>query len=219
MPFDISTVTVTFGNGIKREEYGPLKKAEVSITVVVGQGEDGALALNYAGRLAQDKVRELLTIQGSAAAAPAASPADTATPEPAVQLGEAQAETQKRTRRTKAQIEADAAAAAAAQLTPATETQAETVAPTSEAAPAADEDEWAAAAPETVTITDQELNHTCSVTAERVKDALKVKGTIAKFAPAGDAWDPTKPGGRKFTVNDIPQVQRADFIAQLKALT
>lgn len=159
-------------------------------------------------------------------------------------------EPQRRTRRTKAQIEADAAAAAAGQSALATVSDPQSAAglaagaATSEQdAPAisaqqtgattppsgdattpttapSDDDEWAAAAPETATIPDTELNHTCSVQAERLKEggALKVKAVIGSFSPGGDAWDPAK-GGRKFLVNDIPQSQRADFIAKLKALT
>lgn len=218
---DISQVQVTFGNGIKREEYGPLKKAEVTITAIVDTGHDGVAALNYISKIAQDKVRELLTLQGQPAAAAATTPPADVRPEEAVQdavAGEAQAEPQRRTRRTKAQIEADAAAAAAAQSPPATETPAETAASPSD--PSTEDDEWAAAAPEQVHIADSVLNGTCSETAGRLKEGggIKVRNVIRAFAPEGDEWNESK-GGRKFTVNDIPQTQRADFIAKLKALT
>lgn len=78
-------------------------------------------------------------------------------------------------------------------------------------------DEWDAGPP--VAVTDQELNHACSTTAERTKDPIKVRAQIALFNPGGDAFDPTKPGGRKFTVNDIPPAQRQAFLDKLKALT
>lgn len=206
---DISQVQVTFGNGIKREEYGPLKKAEVTITAIVAPEADGVAALNYISTIAQAKVRELLTIQGQAPAAAAApaSPGDPPARTPEENPGEAQAEPQRRTRRTRAQIEADAAAAAAAQSPPV-----KTPAPTVD-----DEDEWSAAAPETVTITDAELNSACTDTSKRIGAGAPIKTLIGTFSPGGDAWDPDK-GGRKFAVNDIAPNQRADFIAKLKAL-
>lgn len=230
---DISQVQVTFGNGIKREEYGPLKKAEVTIIAIVNTGEDGVVALNYISNIAQAKVRDLLTIQGSA---PAAAPA---TGEIQGDPGGAPGEPQRRHRRTKAEIEADelkaAQAVEAANNTSgsATPASADTPAPKDHTPPelspqsesgstaADDGDEWGAAAPEEISISDVELNSTCSATAQRLGEggALKVKGTIVQFSPGGDAFDPAKPGGRKFTVNDIPQNQRASFLAKLRALS
>jgi hypothetical protein len=216
---DISQVQVTFGNGIKREEYGPLKKAEVSIIAIVAQNADGVAALNYISKIAQDKVRELLTIQGQATAT-AAADASPETPAPTSEAehpGEAQplaaAESQRRTRRTKEQIAADAAAAAAQQSP-----SAEAPASTETESQAADEDEWSAAAPETVTITDAELNSACTDTSKRIGAGAPIKALISTFSPGGDAYDPDK-GGRKFAVNDIAPNQRADFIAKLKRLS
>ena len=219
---DISQVQVTFGNGIKREEYGPLKKAEVSIIAIVAQNADGVAALNYISRIAQEKVRELLTIQGQAAPAGSTQVGTSDNPPvenaaaSEVQQGEAQppaaAEPQRRTRRTKEQIAADAAAAAAQQSP-----SAEAPASTETESQAADEDEWSAAAPETVTITDAELNSACTDTSKRIGAGAPIKALIGTFSPGGDAWDPDK-GGRKFAVNDIAPNQRADFIAKLKQL-
>ena len=236
---DISQVQVTFGNGIKREEYGPLKKAEVSIVAIVGTGEDGVVALNYITKIAQAKVREMLTIQGQPAAAAAEpSPAEaTARSTEAVVVGEGE-QPERRTRRTKAEMEAARAAeagqASSASATSVSQTsQPETAsAPTTGSSPAepatpaaassaepSQENEWDVGGAETVaTITDQELNHTCSVTAERTSKPLAVREVIKLFNPGGDAFDPDKPGGRKFSIADIPQNQRADFIAKLKAL-
>ena len=216
---------VTFGNGIKREEYGPLKKAEVSIIAIVNTGEDGVIALNYISSIAQDKVREMLTIQGQPAAAAAEpSSTETATALGAAVVGEGE-QPEKRTRRTKAEMEAARAAeastgsaAAEPAATAASETQAVDTTSTTSAASAGEANEWEAAAPAEVTITDQELNHTCSVTAERTSKPLAVREVIKLFNPGGDAFDPDKPGGRKFSIADIPQNQRADFIAKLKAL-
>ena len=224
---DISQVQVTFGNGIKREEYGPLKKAEVSIIAIVNTGEDGVIALNYITKIAQDKVREMLTIQGqpaAAAAEPSSTPgvADKGSPDIA---GEGEP-APKRHRRTQAEMEAARAAeastgsaAAEPAATAASETQAVDTTSTTSAASAGEANEWDVGGAETVaTITDQELNHTCSVTAERTSKPLAVREVIKLFNPGGDAFDPAKPGGRKFSVADIPQNQRADFIAKLKAL-
>ena len=220
---DISQVQVTFGNGIKREEYGPLKKAEVTIIAIVAQNADGVAALNYISKIAQDKVRELLTIQGQAPAT-AAADASPQTPAPTSEAehpGEAQplaaAEPQRRTRRTKEQIAADAAAAAHAQSSNAETNAASPGESTSIELPAG-EDEWSAAAPETVTITDAELNSACTDTSKRIGAGAPIKALIGTFSPGGDAWDPDK-GGRKFAVNDIAPNQRADFIAKLKQLS
>ena len=233
---------VTFGNGIKREEYGPLKKAEVSIIAIVNTGEDGVIALNYISSIAQDKVREMLTIQGQPAAAAAEpSPAEeTKAQTSEVPAGEGE-QPEKRTRRTKAEMEAARAAeagqASSASATAASQTsQPETAsAPTTGSSPAepatpaaassaepSQENEWnvdfRSPGSFAATITDQELNHTCSVTAERTSKPLAVREVIKLFNPGGDAFDPDKPGGRKFSLADIPQNQRADFIAKLKAL-
>jgi hypothetical protein len=211
-------------------EYSPpMKKAEVSLFASVPEGADPVAALNYVTRLAQDKVKEML--MGSTAAVAVEvdgapfPPTSVASPAPNGS-GDSVGEPQRRTRRTRAQIEADDRAAALAAEQTTTQnvagvqvSETTSASSTSTTASAGTDDEWAAAAPDEVTITDAELNHTCSVTAERVKDPAKVKGVIGNFNPGGDAFDPAKPGGQRFTVNDIPAQQRADFIAQLKALT
>src|SRR5260370_224318 len=61
MTANITSVTVTFENGIKREEYGPTKKASVSITAGVDENEDGAVILQQIGTLALAKVADLLS--------------------------------------------------------------------------------------------------------------------------------------------------------------
>lgn len=222
---DISEVRVEFGNGIKREEYGPTKSAKVTLTAIVNAGEDGVIALEYISKIAQDKVRQMLGVGGSTEAATAATGSPAAPPPSETVSGEPNAPAT-RHRRTKAQIEADNAVAAEAAKAPSPNT--------SSGLPAAGDEIWAEPQPETQAetattdewdagptpeVTDQELNHACSVTAERVKDGLKVRATIALFNPGGDAFDPTKPGGRKFTVNDIPPAQRQAFLDKLKALT
>ena len=218
MPIDSITVHLT--DGIKQGDYAPNKVYDLTaflsnptenevldaVDMIVRSGE------RFLGRTARARVEVSAPLPPTSSASPAS------TGEPAA------GEPQRRTRRTKAQMEADeardraeieaaAAPAVSEQSTSATDTA------SAQSSPTADEDEWAAAAPAELTITDQELNHACSVSAERVKDPQKVKGVIAKFNPGGDAWDPAKPGGRRFTVNDLPANQRPDFLAQLKALT
>lgn len=246
---DITEVTITFGNGIKREEYGPVKKAEVTIRAIVNQGEDGVIALNYISRIAEAKCKELLLGTAAPAADTPLPPISAGSPASPSEDAAAPGEPQRRKRRTQAEIAADAAAAATAQSTSAIETAA--VDPTSAAQTAAANsdtsgsatsaspasaaatpgqpelsppstdgvvDEWDVGAADAPTITDLELNHSCSETAGRTKKPLDVKALIGTFAPATDEFNVEK-GGRKFTVNDIPQNQRADFIAKLKALT
>ena len=58
---NITTMTVVFGHGIKREEYGPTKKAEVSITVSVDETDDGAAVLDQISSLAMAKVADMLS--------------------------------------------------------------------------------------------------------------------------------------------------------------
>lgn len=232
---DISEVKVTYHDERRgAAEYNPpMKKAEVSLFASVPAGGDGVAALNYVTKLAQDKVKEILSGIATAPAAaepeaplpPTSSASQASQPDQTASEAAAAGEPQRRTRRTKAEMEAARAAeqqaepAAGAPSIPSTaDGTADAGTETSSTASAQADDEWAAAAPAEVAITDAELNHTCSVTADRVKERGKVTEVIRKFQPGGDAWDPAKPGGRKFTVNDIPANQRVDFIAQLKAL-
>ena len=61
MPADINSVSVTFENGVKREEYGPTRKAAVTISATVGENEDGAVVLAFISTLALAKVADLLS--------------------------------------------------------------------------------------------------------------------------------------------------------------
>ena len=222
MPVDITSVTVTFENGIKREEYGPTRKASVSLTAAVDKGEDGVVSLNYLGTLARAKVAELLGIHPPAEAA---AVLDTGL-EPGLN-GSLPGEPQRRTRRTKAQIEADAAAAASANS--AAGTQAGTAAtggatsgedwseaekplpPTSSASPASAADEWSEAAPP-APISDADMAMHCSKHAQRLGGGDKVKAAIVTFKPEGWAQP-------KFGVTDIAPEKRPLFVAALEALT
>lgn len=221
---DITEVKVTFHDERRGPfEYNPpIRKAEVSLYATVPAGADPAVALEYISRLAQDKVKSLLLSTAGApqvdleakfppisAGSPASQSEDAATP----------GEPQRRTRRTKAEMEAARAAETEVDGAPA---EPEPSTNAAEAAPEATAsevvDEWDVGAADAPTITDLELNHSCSETAGRTKKPLDVKALIGTFAPATDEFNVEK-GGKKFTVNDIPQNQRADFIAKLKALT
>lgn len=57
---NITSVTVSFENGIKREEYGPTKKAGASLTASVAENEDGETVLARIGELALARVAALL---------------------------------------------------------------------------------------------------------------------------------------------------------------
>ena len=209
MPVDITSVTVTFENGIKREEYGPTRKASVSLTAAVDKGEDGVVSLNYLGTLARAKVAELL---GIATPAEAAAVLDTGL-EPGLNGG-APGEPPRRTRRTKEQIAADEAAAAAAlaakkeTLTGAADEWSDPLPPTSSASQGSEWDDAASPAP----ISDADMAMHCSKHAQRLGGGDKVKAAIVTFKPEGWAQP-------KFGVTDIAPEKRPLFVAALEALT
>lgn len=207
---DITEVKVSIADGLKaREEYAPPKKAEVTITAAVAEGQDGAVALAYITTLAKAKVAEILgqnpAATGNAPGALATSPQQAAADV---------AQTQRRPRRTQAQIAADNAAAGPSE--PAADssvTSGETVADASTGEHEAQDttgsaetgDDWAS--PTDVVISDAELNAACSAAAQKLGSPDKVRGLIGKF---------TGPGG---SLKSLPAGQRKDFLAQLNALS
>jgi hypothetical protein len=234
MPVDITNVSITFHDERKREEYGPVKKAEATITATVANGQDGALVLDIISAMATAKVRTLLSIEGAVAPqAQAATPAHG--PEAGKALSEIvdrpPVEAPKQNIRRNAdeiargltveQAVAERAAKAAGSTSttsgsatdapPASQDNAGSTPQTSEqpstdGSPAADD--WDA--PVTaVVITDDELNKTCASTADRIGDPLKVRATKELFNPTP---------GQPFRAVEIPQEKRADFIAKLNAL-
>lgn len=80
---NITSVTVTFGHGIKREEYGPVKRAEVSITAAVDEHEQGEAVLASISQLALAKVAQMLDAPKPDTALAAASEEAPADPPPA----------------------------------------------------------------------------------------------------------------------------------------
>jgi len=210
MPANITSITVCFGNGTKREEYAPIKKAEVTITAAVAEGEDGAVVLSQISHLALAKVADMLS---------APRPATTA---------EAQAALQDRDEMLMPEIKE--AQQAAAGEPPARRTRAPNK-PKEEAAPASQpsspvseepkpeliltaqeeaQDEWAAG-PDATPVTDQELLSATSKRAGELGAREPIVKLIASFA--------TRTEGAPFKVQEIPAAQRKDYLAKLAKLT
>lgn len=188
---NITVVTVTFGNGVKREEYGPLKKAEVTIVANVGEGEDGSAALDEISNMALAKVAALLS---------APKPETVITEiksEPEVAAsGEAPA------RRTRGPNKVKPAE------TPTTDEQPQEPTPSEEAQQPA-EDEWAAGA-EDIVVTDAELLAATSKRAGELGAREPILKLIATFASRTD--------GAPFKVQEIPANQRKDYLDKLTKL-
>jgi hypothetical protein len=196
---NITSVTVTFGNGLKREEYGPVKKAEVSITASVAEDEDGAAVLSEIGILALAKVAELLSAPKPDTAEKLAA---NDSQEGAPSVGEAPA------RRTRGPNKPKTEAATSAETLPSADTEAspEAAKPTEPAA----EDDWAAGADD-IEITDQEILSATSKRAGELGAREPIVKLIATFA--------TRTEGAPFKVQEIPANQRKDYLTKLAALT
>lgn len=189
MPADINSVTVLFGHGIKREEYGPTKKAEVSITAAVADGEDGGLVLDAITALAMNKVAYMLDA-----------------PKPAVPVGEPQTAAEPpKTRGRKPKDEVSAPVSSALSTVESSEA-------TAEPAPAetsADGDDWAVDNAETA-VTDEQILAATSKRAAELGNRDVIKALINQFN--------NKPEGQVFKVQDIPAAQRPDYLTKLAAL-
>lgn len=136
----ITNVTFTFENGVKREEYGPIRKASATIIYALDDHENGEAVLAHIAHVARHRVQDaigaaqppplqatpsepdtaqLLATVGRADAdiaptPPATSAEAPADPATAENQGDAGAAPARRTRRTQAQIAADKAAEEAA---------------------------------------------------------------------------------------------------------
>lgn len=196
MPANINSVTVTFSHGIKREEYGPTKKAEVTITASVDETEDGAVILHQVSHLAMAKVADMLMAPRPDTSVSTALPAAEST------TGEPPA---RRTRRTAAQVAADEAAKGTPQ-----EEALPPQEPASQEPPAVVEDEWSSD-PADIEVTDAELLAATSKRAGELGARDPIVKLIATFA--------TRTEGAPFKVQEIPQAQRKDYLAKLAALT
>lgn len=204
---DISEITVEFGNGIKREEYGPAKTAKVKITAVVDKGQDATVTLAYVARLCQDKVREMLTIQGIPAE-PAANEAANAAEEP-------EADRPRRGRKPAAQSPAAStpepapASSTAATTEPSEDPKEPQVDTPATAGTTSGEDEWAVEAPP-VKITDQDLLTALSSAAERLGSRDPINNLLAEFLPVT--------AGVKRSPKEMDDAVRPRFLERLNGL-
>ena len=195
MTVDINSITVTFGHGIKREEYGPTKKAEVTLTAAVAAGEDGGKVLDLLANQAMAKVAYMLNApKPDTVTSASIAEANTAGEKPAARRG----------RPPKDQFSGQVAEAATQEqpASPPGADEADITAPT--------EDEWSTTSEE-AQITDKEILDSTSAAATRLGDREKVKALINTFND--------KPEGHVFKVQDIPQTLRRDYLTKLAALT
>ena len=196
---NITSVTVVFGNGLKREEYGPVKKAEVSITASVAEDEDGITMLDALSLIAIVKVAAMLD---------AAKPETLRVLNPAASVSQedspASEEAPARRTRGPNKSKAEPAEATATEVV-ASEPSASDVEPAAETG-----DEWAAGADD-IEVTDAELLSATSKRAGELGAREPIVKLIATFA--------TRTEGAPFKVQEIPANQRKDYLTKLAALT
>ena len=192
MTADINSITVTFGHGIKREEYGPTKKAEVTLTAAVAAGEDGGKVLDLLASQAMAKVAFMLNApKPDTVVSTSIAEANTAGEKPAARRG----------RPPKDQFSGQVAEAA---------TQEQPASPLgADEADITPPDEWSTKTEE-AQITDKEILDNTSAAAGRLGDREKVKALINTFND--------RPEGHVFKVQDIPQTLRRDYLTKLAAL-
>ena len=202
---DIDHVSITFGNGVKRAEYDPIKKCEVTISARVGENEDGVVILAQIGTIAIAKVADMLS------APKPAEPLATSAVQAAAD--EAAARPPRRGRPPK---DTSASVPAATTETGDGSAAAENTAGSAvSTAPIADEEWSTETAPggevPDSPVTDDVLLKTMSQAAERLGGKDKVKALLATFA--------TRTEGAPFKAQEIAQPYRQDFLAKLAALT
>ena len=199
MTADINSITVTFGHGIKREEYGPTKKAEVTLTAAVAAGEDGGKVLDLLASQAMAKVAFMLNApKPDTVVSTSIAEANTAGEKPVARRGrppkEAASEPDAKVPQHDMQEQpASLLGADEADIT----------------AGAYDRDEWSTTSEE-AQITDKEILDNTSAAAGRLGDREKVKALINTFND--------RPEGHVFKVQDIPQTLRRDYLTKLAAL-
>lgn len=198
---NITSVSASFENGIKREEYGPMKKASASITASVAENEDGEAVLARIGELALAQVAALLDAPKPAVAAqPAAPKEEPAAGEPPARRGRGRPKKEDAEPATGTPSETDTPSATSETVTESENAQPDTPA----------EDEWSADAG-AVEINDAELLAATSKRAGELGAREPIVKLIATFA--------TRTEGAPFKVQEIPQPQRKDYLNKLAALT
>jgi hypothetical protein len=214
MSADINSVTVCFGNGVKREEYGPVKKAEVTLTASVPEGEDGAVVLAHVSYLAMARVAEMLsaprpdTSEKPIALGMTADQLNAACKDMEdKRLGEQPPARKPRGPNKPKEPEATEPVETRPELILTEDTAVPEVQP--EVQPAI-EDEWTVGADDIV-VSDQELLSALSKRAGDLGGREQCIKLVVSFA--------TRTEGPPFKAQEIPQVQRKDFLTKLAALT
>ena len=192
---DIDHVSLTFGNGVKRSDFDPIKKCEVTISARVGENEDGVVILAQIGTIAIAKVADMLSAPKPSAENPAAisaEPAEEAAPP----------------KRRPGRPPKDAAPTAEpAPASEAPETQSET-APASQPP----SDDWSGSAPE---ISDDQILKATSAKAQEHGNDPEFRKKISLLI---GTFDPNNGQGPQFKVQSIGQPQRQDYLTKLAAL-
>ena len=190
---DVNHVSITFENGVKREEYGPTKRAVVTIAAAIGDGEDYGAVI------------DLLTSQ---AIAKVAFMLDAPKPQPAeVQATPAGEPAPRRPGRPRKEPEAGVPSAEQAPASAAPETQSET-APASQPP----SDDWSGSAPE---ISDEQILKATSAKAQEHGNDPEFRKKISLLI---GTFDPNNGQGPQFKVQSIGQPQRQDYLTKLAAL-
>lgn len=214
----ITGIKISYGRTVKPADY-EAKKADVELTGIVGDDEDEQVAIDRITSICIAKAHEMVGIAGAKPAAPvtvASTKADLGGQAAAAAGAPASAgKNAKNTRAPKpggAKAANDAAAKAAAEAADALDDL-----PADEPTPAAtgdglDDILGEAAPPPAKEVTDQELVSEVSHANGRMQKAgatdapVKIRALVGKYvAPPGQ-------------MRQIPQEQRAQFLAELKAL-
>lgn len=228
----ITSVSFTFENGVKREEYGPTRKASATIIYGVDDHENGEAVLAHIAHVARHRVQDSIgapqppSAQATPAETQAAGRADadlapTAAADTTHNTVEtvATSEPAKRTRRTKAEIEADRLAAAnPPSAAPTVEPGSDTSGSATDAQPAS-QDQTASTQPASSPpssdgsaleriIDNAELTGACAAAAQRLGGITAVKDLIKTYT----GRDPPQ-------VADILSAKRQEFLDKLAALT
>lgn len=178
------------------DQYSLSRKARVELKFDVAEGSDPKEVLAIVADMAGDRLNAIL---GRSVASTVRT----------VDVSEGNVEPAKRTRRTKAEIEAEKAVLAAENPT--------TAGPTGQPAPEPAtsppvEDDWSTPVPPAATakeVTDAELSAATTKKNGELNSPPLIRGLIATFNP-----DPT----RAFTLAEIPQARRGEYLEKLAAL-